>query len=427
MKMFSQFQSQKTDSSAQHKNQDILNTHVEMYRPAPGENAIWFYMVVMLLMLISGCSKDHVRTVDIESIVRTGNRTQLADLIDGGAEACGGEEEYFIVCAAFELKRERFENALREIAKVNPKGRFRTTSLWIAGESLFRKGNIGPALPLLSTLVRETPNHLQGRKCLAALYYDLGAMEYVEEQLQYVCEMDQNDYRPHLMLGRICLDYERFAESITHLKIALERDPPEAIRLEIKQNLTLAMCGSRQYEQLLESTDTITQDPIIQTCRAEALWATGKSLEARQLIDRILTEHPDSPGTLLLSARVHVSNRNPNSAIPQLVRIIQSDPHNLAARLRLAEASRLIGDETTFKMHMQQMEESQALVNQLVNLNNTVINTIAPRSVYLQISEVCEKLGKKQLADRWREVAQGIGSASPSAVESDPAAAHQSY
>ncbi|MEJ7592328.1 MAG: tetratricopeptide repeat protein [Planctomycetaceae bacterium] len=340
----------------------------------------------------------------------------MGALLDGGKEACGGEEELALVHAAVELQREKFDNSLQQIAKVNPNGRFRATALWIAGESLYRKGDLGAALPLLTVLVGETPSHLRGRKCLAALYFDLGAMDYAKRELKQVCEMEKSDYRPYLMLGQICADYEEFAEAISHFMQALKICPTETLRLEIEGSLALAMCGDRQYQQLLDRSDFSDDEPTIQTCTAEAFWSTGQTQKARRIIDDVLTRHPDLPRTLLLSARLDAGNGKPESAISQLERVLRHDPHNVAARFQLALVSRQIGNESAFEENLRLKEDSQILVDRLLKLSHDVVDKIAPQSVYSEISNVCELLGKKELAERWRQVARGIHSNSPAAA-----------
>ena len=361
------------------------------------------------LMLIAGCTKESHQPKDILNVVRCGSKVELGALISGGIALCGGDEEVSLVEAAYNLRMEKFDRSLKDISRVNPNGRFRVDALWIAGESLYRMGNTAAALPLLTTLIKEMPDHVQGRKCLAAIYYDLGAMENAKTELKQVCNLDSTDYRPYALLGRICLDFSDYEESIGYFNSAFSSAELETQKAQIEPFLAQAMCRSRHYEDLLNRQYLRPDDAIVRTCCAEALWSTGKASEARRLIDAVLASFPEMPETLLLSARLHSSSGEPKLAIQQLERILRADHHNVLARNQLALAFRQIGDEKSFQENMALFTAGQELQNELVALNAEVIKKVGTQSTYDRISEVCTKLGKIDLAEHWRKVAAGIG------------------
>ena len=366
-----------------------------------------FLVSIILLPLCFGCGQSPGKSDAPPSIDERAQNLPLNELkllVDTGVQACGGRREWSVLKSAYLLRTLDYSGALAEIDNIDPQGDYRTTALWIAGESLFRSGNLRASLPLLSTLSAEAPDHLRGRRCLAAIYFDMGAMDHAEEQLLNVIRLDPGDCRPHYLLGKIYLDYEYFKKSVTQFQQALKLNPQSA-RLEIERGLAAAYCGDRTYAEILSWSPENAGDSEIQAFRAEALWSSGRPDEALDLVRTALQANPTNETALLLSARMHIDAGETNHAISQLNQILVGNSHHVVARFQLAMVYRRIGDEERSREHTAKLEESRELTQRLVDLNQQALDRVGDWALYQEIIEVCETLGKKQLADRWRKTA----------------------
>ncbi|WP_373652420.1 tetratricopeptide repeat protein [Schlesneria sp. DSM 10557] len=350
---------------------------------------------------------------EIDRLARKEEPGELMERIIQGEEACGGPEGQAVLRAAYYLKRQEFDRALYYMAKVSPVGPYRSTSLWIAGEALFQTGQLTKAIQILNSLVAEFPDDVEGHRCLAAIYFDISAMQEARTELHEVIRLAPDDYRPHHLLGQIDLDFEKHAFAVEHYKKALELCKIPERQLELRQGLALSLQGDRQFAELLATVSPEEPDPQLQVCRADALWSQGKVEEAQQTLETILEKQPSFPDALLLSARIDLDQSKLDSAEKKLQKLLETDPHHVVARYQLAQVQRQAGKMDAFQESMKLKEETQKLMDQLVELNQQIIDRPGQPDLCLQIADVADQLGKHELAESWRKAAFGLQSSSP--------------
>lgn len=368
-----------------------------------------------LFVTVLGCWSSGIKNADslpieIDHAARSQEPGELLERIIRGEEACGGAEGQTVLRAAAYLKRYEPERALMSISKVSPVGPFRSTSLWIAGEALYRTGQLAKAIQILHALVTEFPDDLEGHRCLAAIYFDISAMQEARKELEHVIRLAPEDYRPHHLLGQIDLDFEKHAFAIAHYRKALELCKNPGKLLELRQGLALSLKGERQFTELLKSIPPDDPDPLLQTCRADGMWSQGQVDDARKVLNAVLMKEPDFADALLLSARIDLDSGQLIEAEDQLQRLLESDPHNVVARYQLAQVQRQSGNMEGFQETMRLKEQTQKLMDQMVDLNQKIIDQPGQPELCLQIAEVAEQLGKHELAESWRKAAFGLQS-----------------
>ena len=376
----------------------------------------WLLRIRCLLVLacgIVGCwsntsdlSTD--RSLEIAEFARTKQPAELMELILRGDSACGGPEGRTVLRAAYWLKRHDFQAALQHIANVTPDGPYRHSSLRIAGEALFRSGRLAQSLKLLSTLVTELPDDVDSHRILAAIYFDISAMNQAEIELQHVIRLAPEDYRPHHLLGRIHQDFEKFGTAVTHYRQALQLCTNPGSKLELQQGVAASLRGDRQFEELLLWLPPDEHDPLLETCRADALWSTGRSDEAERLLESIQQRAPEFAEALLLSARINIDHGKLDLAEKPLQTLLERNPHDVKARYQLALLQRQSGNLPAFQETMRLKDQSQALIDRMIQLNQDIINNPGDGSLCQQIADVCEQLGKLELAESWRKAVIGL-------------------
>ena len=365
------------------------------------------------IVVVVGCWPTRAEQIDnspegIDRFARSQEPGELMERIIQGEAACGGAEGQSVLRAAYSLKRQEFDRALFHVAKVSPVGPYRSTSLWIAGEALYRTGKLSQSIQILNSLISEVPDDLEGHRCLAAVYFDISAMQEARAELEHVIRLAPEDYRPHHLLGQIDLDFEKHGFAISHFRKALELCKIPERQRELRRGLALSLRGDRQFAELLDTVPSDDPDPELQTCRADALWSQGKVDEARKTLDAVLQKEPALADPLLLSARINLDSGQLADAEEQLKRLLSADPHHVVARYQLAQVQRQAGNIEAFQDSMRIREQTQKLMDQLVELNQQIIDTPGNPDLCLQIADVAEQLGKQELAESWRKAAFGL-------------------
>ena len=325
-----------------------------------------------------------------------------------GERACGGAEGVSILRAAFWLKRRDYQNALAQVAKVSPEGVFRTTSMWLAGEALFRSGNLAQSIRILNALIAEQPDDLEAHRCLAAIYFDISAMHQAKDELKQIIRLAPEDYRPHHLLGRIDLDFQKFDSAVKHYRTAIELCKIPGARLELRRGLGSSLRGDKRFDEILKWIPAEEPDLFLQTCRADALWSTGQTDEARRVLESVIAQDPNLTDALYLAARIEADQEQFDAAIKPLKQVLERNPHDVAALYQLALVQRQAGNLEEFQNMIRRKEQSQKLIDQLIDLNDKIIDNPGDPVLCLQIAEICDQLGKKELAASWRKAADGL-------------------
>jgi tetratricopeptide (TPR) repeat protein len=184
----------------------------------------------------------------------------------------------------------------------------------------------------------------------------------------------------------------------------------------LQRGLAAALRGDRQYQELLDAVPPDAADDMLLALRADALWSVGRTAEARQVLDGVLQRAPQLTEALLISARLDFENGLLDRAAEQLQQLVSRDPHHVVARYQLALVQRQLGRMDQFQETMRLKEESQALIDRLVELNKQVIEQPGDAALCLEIADVCDQLGKRGLAATWRKAAAALQQASINAA-----------
>ena len=382
-------------------------------RVRPFQTAQFTLMSMVVFATCAGCgwlksTPSPLTVAQVNQFARSKEPSELMDQILLGERACGGAEGVSILRAAFWLKRRDYQNALAQVAKVSPEGVFRTTSMWLAGEALFRSGNLAQSIRILNALIAEQPDDLEAHRCLAAIYFDISAMHQAKDELKQIIRLAPEDYRPHHLLGRIDLDFQKFDSAVKHYRTAIELCKIPGARLELRRGLGSSLRGDKRFDEILKWIPAEEPDLFLQTCRADALWSTGQTDEARRVLESVIAQDPNLTDALYLAARIEADQEQFDAAIKPLKQVLERNPHDVAALYQLALVQRQAGNLEEFQNMIRRKEQSQKLIDQLIDLNDKIIDNPGDPVLCLQIAEICDQLGKKELAASWRKAADGL-------------------
>jgi Flp pilus assembly protein TadD len=171
--------------------------------------------------------------------------------------------------------------------------------------------------------------------------------------------------------------------------------------------------GDKRYDELLKWVPADDPDPSLQVCRADALWSTGQADEANQVLAFVLKKDPLQADALLLSARIAADSGQLDSATHMLEQLLERNPHDVTARYQLALVQRQAGKLDAFQESMKLRDQTQALIDRMIELNEQIIENPGDPRLCLDIATICDQLGKTALAESWRKAAEGLYGAGP--------------
>ena len=303
------------------------------------------------------------------------------------------------------LRQGRPADALRELEAGPQGGAWSIEARLAEGEALYQLGRLNEALTRFQQALALDPDNAEAHRWCAAVYYDVGALAHAIDAMETVKELAPEDFRAHYMLGVIQLDFEHYELAAKHLRSALDREPPSAVRGEIALDLARALVKGHRYEDALEVLDETPDSVDARALRADCLFALGRIDDARSLVEDVLSASPDHRNGLLLRARLAALADDWDSARRDLKRILEQDPHDYESRYQLAEVYRATGETEHYQMHVEMMEKSRALFFRLAALNKEAAERPRDAEVRDELAEVCRRLGKNEMAEMWERAA----------------------
>ena len=282
--------------------------------------------------------------------------------------------------------------------------------LLLTCEALYQLKRFADAA-VVAMKVLELPGHgSQAHRWLGAIYYDLGSMNQAEVHLRKLAALEPQDYSPFHLLGQVHNDFERFSEAIEDYRQALKRNPPVEIIPKLRLGLATAQAKSNDFHAALATleSDHLGDDIESQALLAECLWSVGRKPESQRLLERIQAIDPDNTEVLWLEARFALEEGQTANAISALLKIVATDPYHDVALMELAASHRRLGNSAEADRYLARRQAARELFEKMVNLNTRAIREPLNADVREELADVCENLGKPDLATVWRDAAKAL-------------------
>ena len=304
--------------------------------------------------------------------------------------------------------------AIAELSRARADGKLQEQALLLLCEARYQLKQWLEAAQLAQELMRVHSDHPEAHRWLGAIYFDLGAFAQSEMHLKELARLMPSDYSPHRLLGVIHKDFERYQEAIHDFQQALQRNPTPAVALQIRLDLSKAQAKNNDYEAALKTLDvswpagSVEHRPL----EIECLWSINCKDEAKQKLQKALADRPDDPDVLWQVVRIALDEGRTQDALRPLQEIVKADPFNHQMLYDLALVYRRLGQEAEADLLLERSNMARALLQQLVELNQRVIDDPSNAKLRDELASVCDQLGKKQLAAIWRDAAQALKSTS---------------
>lgn len=297
--------------------------------------------------------------------------------------------------------------SLTLMSEIDSDGPLRRLVLLHGGAIYHETGRLRDAARLLALLTREFPDDLMGHRLAGTVYYDLGAYDFAIVHLDRVTELEPGDYRPWWLLGTMYLDFNRYNDAAEALFRSLEFSPPGAKRREITEQLASALISSRRYSDALKVMDGVFRSPGVLAYRAECYASLGDLNSASKAIEDALRLDGKNRAALLYKGKMLRSAGKNEEALQIFAGLVERDSFDVESRYQYALLLNTTGDGEESEIHMQEWQRQNALADALTKKNRLALDRPFDTELQIEIADLCEQLGKTELAEMWRRVASG--------------------
>jgi len=318
-----------------------------------------------------------------------------------------------VLDAAIHVRNGHFAVALDSLAGVAPDGPLRIPVYYYSGRALHGLNRLSEAQQALTVVVKESPGYPEGHRWLGIVYYDLGALEFAIQELTRLSQLVPDDYRPHRLIGLIHRDFDHHQEAIASYNAALKRDPPADVRREVELELADVLIKVRKYEEARLLVKNAGSSALAHVMLARCEWNDGLIDISLAELEQALLLDPQERTAYQLKAEILQSRQRHSDAIQCLRKVVELHPFDTECHYQLGLALREGGEMEQAEAVLQRWKELNDLLAYLSELNKQAVEDTRNAELRLKMADVCESLGKRELASMWRKVAQGLQAGSP--------------
>lgn len=298
--------------------------------------------------------------------------------------------------------RAAFRRALNELAQIKKAGLVRVEAAKLAGKCHIGLEQYLEAAQALTYVIEHQPDEEEIHRQLASIFDDLGAMSHALRHLREVARLAPEDGRPFRRIALIENDHRQFDEAIAGYREALRRQLMPAVRVEVIQELALLLieheASKASCQEALDLLSAVPEPfghrPETLALKAECLEGVGLRSEAIQLVETSLRAEPDQYHALVLRARLHLDEGQPEKAQPLLEKAVRLNSLEFKGRASLAQTYRLLGQRVQTSSAGYQVNHgvvdaasSSAAGLPIFSLWTVAWPTAAERLLYLQADE----------------------------------------
>jgi len=291
--------------------------------------------------------------------------------------------------------------ALEELAHTVHDPELRVPTLVRSGEAFYRIGDLRRAIHVLSQAVEADAGAVDAHRWLASAYYDLGLVDAAAAHLIRVAELDPADPRPHRLMGLIQKDFEKYAPAVESYRESLRRSANQPDGEEILLELAECQIKLREHDAALETLAEAPPSADRWVAEAECHYGEGRSDEAKRLLEQALEQSPVNLRGLMLLATILLEERNAAGAVELLTRAVIGYPKEYAARFKLAQAYRRLGDAKHADEHAAVARELDQLREEFAKLHKKANLEPNNADVRCRLGQLARQLDRPDLARVW--------------------------
>jgi tetratricopeptide (TPR) repeat protein len=330
-------------------------------------------------------------------------------------DVAGHTDHARLLHAAIHLELDRPNEAVAQLNQIEATP-VRLEGATLYGEWLVRhQTQPAEAERLLRFVLSERPDDLVAHRGLAAIYYDQGAWTLAVLHLLRWAELDPADGRPYRFAGLIYKDMDQPTPAVPSYQEALRRDLKPAVAQEVREELAGCLTALSRYAEALDMLRTCggraEQVPRLLALRGECLAGLARKAEAEALLDRALERSPQEPELLRARGKLYASSGKFAQAAELFERALALDPHDVTSRYQLSLACERLERPAEAAQHRRALEQTKKGLLALTKLIEQAGEKPWDAALHRRLAQECDRLGRPDLARRWRRAASGSASA----------------
>ena len=307
------------------------------------------------------------------------------------------------------FRKREFGRAESELVRVDGQSALYPQAACLYAHCRLEAGDVALAEGLLKGLLEKNADDIEAHRGMAHVYFMLGANRRVVEELEIVARLDPTDTRPWMYKGGFYADVGLLSESIDAYEQAVARSVGDEQQIRAVTGLAESLLKFGQHARALSALDRLSAnaqaEPVVRALQADALLRQGSLSAAREKISPLVSAREPSPSLLTIAGRIELEAGQLEQAIRHLRRAAE-DPSQYEAHYHLAQALERAG----LKMEAENRRHSADLIKsdlqQMSQLTDVAGLKPWDRAVREKLAEISRRLGKREIAEKWRSAAR---------------------
>lgn len=330
------------------------------------------------------------------------------DSVQTAAEALQGlagyEPHAHVLEGMFLLRRDRLLEAIEQFGHGKDHPDTQVLAYALSGEALYKARLFRDAERILHTAVQLDPAQTEARRWLAALYFDLGAMNHALRHLEVVSREAPSDPRPPKMRATIFKDFEKHAEAVAEYRESLRRDPQQPDKHVILLGIAECLVKLQRSAEAMEALADCPESAAALALQARCHYAQGDRAAARKLVDQALRLAPGHLEARQLRATLALDGGDLAAALADLRQAVEDHPNDYRLRYRLAQVYQRLGQEPLAREQSEASKRLRELWTQFSKLHDQAMEQPTDVEVRYQLGLVATRLDKPDVASDWFSV-----------------------
>lgn len=317
----------------------------------------------------------------------------------------GFDNKQRLLEAIYQLKSGSPAIAVKEFQRVRPFGAAREPILRYAGEACYLLDHLLDSEVLFTRLAADNPGHAEAHRWLAVIARDLGDLNRSRRELEILIRLRPTDYWPHLLLGQMYMEQERYANAVKAYLKAEALHPPENALAELLTQLGRSQIQLREFAAAQKTLSRAPRSALVMALEGECLWSLDDEAGARKKVTAALERDPEQTHALFLLGQFELNAGRPEAAFKPLRRVMELDPVHSASRHQLAQALRLAGHLSEANEVASQADQITEIRGQLGILYVESFNRPNDAEIREKMAVMCDQLNQPQWATGFRKAA----------------------
>ena len=303
------------------------------------------------------------------------------------------------------MRSRDLEGAVSSMQSLAANPQLRPFVLFSSAETLYRLERPAEAAKILVQILVENKQHLDAHRLLGAIHFDLGSYSQAIPHLVFVVENSPESAGTHYMLAVILHEFGDTESAIEHFRKVFELGLPENMLKEALSDYAEALIDQQLFAEADRLLQSHADSSELLSLRAKCLWNLQRQEEARELISQAQKLDDRNLEYRLMLLNIQMAENQFSTAVQTAQEYLKSDPHDTEVLYILSQAFARQNMIPEYEREIERYQESLDLMEKLRTLNRQAISDASDPIVRDQLAEVCDQLGKPELAEMWRKAA----------------------